>query len=176
MSAVVGLYGSLTPSFLHTLLGLSSLALAGTVTFVLMLASVLTQLGCHSLNSRKAGVSGLLIVTAGLIVVTAAAAVWSLALPLAGSVIAGIGQGLAFMGLLAGVSDSAPDDQRGEVVSTFLRCHLAGRCAPGARRRIRGSGDWAAPRRMDLHRRDRRHLGHSGQRSACSNSGTTAGG
>ena len=80
MSAVVGLYSSLTPSFLHTLLGLPSLALAGTVTFVLMLASAATQLVCRSLNSRKAGMRGLLIVTAGLIVVTAAAAIPSLAL------------------------------------------------------------------------------------------------
>lgn len=130
MSAVVGLYSSLTPSFLHTLLGLSSLALAGTVTFVLLLASVLTQLVCRSLNSRKAGMRGLLIVTAGLIVVTAAAAISSLALLLAGSVIAGIGQGLAFMGLLAGVSDAATDDQRGEVVSAFYVASWLGAALP----------------------------------------------
>ena len=99
MSAVVGLYSSLTPSFLHTLLGLSSLALAGTVTFVLMLASAATQLVCRSLNSRTAGMRGLAIVTAGLVVVTAAAAIPSLALLLAGSAVAGTGQGLAFMGL-----------------------------------------------------------------------------
>jgi len=130
MSAVVGLYSSLTPSFLHTLLGLPSLALAGTVTFVLMLASAATQLVCRSLNSRKAGMRGLLIVTAGLIVVTAAAAIPSLALLLAGTVIAGIGQGLAFMGLLAGVSDAAPDDRRGEVVSAFYVASWLGAALP----------------------------------------------
>ncbi len=130
MSAVVGLYSSLTPSFLHTLLGLSSLALAGTVTFVLMLASVLTQLAFRSMKSRRAGVRGLVIVTAGLIVVTTAAAISSLALLLAGSVTAGIGQGLAFMGLLAGVSDAAPDDQRGEVVSAFYVATWLGAALP----------------------------------------------
>jgi len=130
MSAVVGLYSSLTPSFLHTLLGLSSLALAGSVTFVLMLASVLAQIVCRSWNSRKAGVSGLLIVTAGIIVVTAAAAVSSLALLLAGSGIAGAGQGLAFMGLLAGVNGAAPDDQRGEVVSAFYVATWLGAALP----------------------------------------------
>lgn len=130
MSAVVGLYSSLTPSFLHTLLGLPSLALAGSVTFVLMLASVLAQIVCRSWNSRKAGVSGLLIVTAGLIVVTAAAAVSSLALLLAGSGIAGAGQGLAFMGLLAGVNGAAPDDQRAEVVSAFYVATWLGAALP----------------------------------------------
>jgi MFS family permease len=76
------------------------------------------------------GVSGLLIVTAGLIVVTAAAAVSSLALLLAGSVIAGAGQGLAFMGLLAGVSGAAPDHQRGEVVSAFYVATWLGAALP----------------------------------------------
>jgi len=123
-------YRSLTPSFLHTLLGLSSLTIAGSVTFVLMLASVLAQLVCRSWNSRTAGMSGLLIVTAGLIVVTAAAAISSLALLLAGSVIAGAGQGLAFMGLLAGVNDAAPDDQRGEVISAFYFATWLGAALP----------------------------------------------
>ena len=62
--------------------------------------------------------------------VTAAAAIPSLALLLAGSVIAGIGQGLAFMGLLAGVSDAAPDDQRSEVVSTFYVASWLGAALP----------------------------------------------
>ncbi len=62
--------------------------------------------------------------------VTAAAAISSLALLLAGSAVAGIGQGLAFMGLLAGVSDAAPDDQRGEVVSTFYVASWLGAALP----------------------------------------------
>ena len=95
-----------------------------------MLASVLAQLVCRSWNSRTAGMSGLLIVTAGLIVVTAAAAISSLALLLAGSVIAGAGQGLAFMGLLAGVNDAAPDDQRGEVISAFYFATWLGAALP----------------------------------------------
>ena len=97
---------------------------------MLTLASAATQLACRSLNSRKAGTRGLLIVTAGLIVVTAEAAISSLALLLAGSVIAGIGQGLAFMGLLAGVSDAAPDDQRSEVVSAFYVASWLGAALP----------------------------------------------
>ncbi len=130
MSAVLGLYSSLTPSFLHTLFDLPSLALAGAVTFVLMSASTVTQVMFRSLNSRKAGVRGLVIITAGVIAVTGAAAISSLALLLAGTVVAGIGQGLAFMGLLAGVSDAAPDDQRAEVVSAFYVASWLGAALP----------------------------------------------
>ena len=73
-----------------------------------------------------------------------------------------------------GREDSSPDeegwravDNRGPDTACALCGHVwrlragglvAGSCTPGTRRRISGSSHWPAPRRMDLHRRDRRHL------------------
>jgi len=130
MSAVVGLYSSVTPTILHTSLGLPSLALAGTVTFVLMLASVVAQVLARRVASRTAAARGLVIVSVGLFVVTTAAAIPSLPVLLLGSAIAGTGQGMAFAGLLAGVSNAAPDRRRGRIVSSFYLATWLGAAVP----------------------------------------------
>jgi predicted MFS family arabinose efflux permease len=125
MSAVLGLYSSLTPTFLSTLLRLPSPALAGAVSFLLMSVSGLTQLALRSLKPATAGVTGLVTLTAGMVAVTTAATIPSLPLLLGGTVVAGFGQGLAFMGQLDAVSRASPDHRRAGVVSTFyIACWL----------------------------------------------------
>jgi predicted MFS family arabinose efflux permease len=130
MSAVLGLYSSLTPTFLSTLLDLSSLALAGAVAFLLMFVSGLTQLALRSLKPRAAGAAGLVTLTAGMIAVTTAATIPSLPLLLGGTVVAGFGQGLAFMGLLAAVSRASPDERRAGIISAFYIAAWLGAALP----------------------------------------------
>lgn len=130
MSAVLGLYSSLTPSILHTLLHLGSQALAGTVSFVLFSVSAVTQVTLRSVKTKTAAVSGVAILTTGIITVAAAAALASLTVLLLGTVIAGMGQGLAFMSLLASTSGAAPDDRRAEVVSAFYIAAWLGAALP----------------------------------------------
>ena len=130
MSAVLGLYSSLSPSILHNLLHLGSLALAGTVSFLLFSVSAVTQVTLRSVKTKTAAIGGLGILTAGIIVVAVAAALASLPLLLLGTVIAGVGQGLAFMSLLASTSTAAPDDRRAEVVSAFYVAAWLGAALP----------------------------------------------
>jgi predicted MFS family arabinose efflux permease len=130
MSAVLGLYSSLTPSVLHNLLHLGSLALAGTVSFALFSVSALTQVALRAVKTKTAAISGVAILTAGIITVAVAAALASLILLLLGTVIAGVGQGLAFMSLLASSSSAAPDDRRAEVVSAFYIAAWLGAALP----------------------------------------------
>jgi len=130
ISAVLGLYSSLTPSILHNLLHLGSPALAGTVSFALFSVSAVTQVTLRSVNTKTAAIGGVAILTAGIITVAAAAALASLTLLLLGTVIAGMGQGLAFMSLLASTSSAAPDDRRAEVVSAFYIAAWLGAALP----------------------------------------------
>ena len=130
MGAVLGLYSSLTPSLLHALLHLPSLALAGAVSFLLLFVSAGVQVALRSLNPRTASVSGLLTLACGLIVVTTAAAVPSLPLLLTGTVVAGIGQGLTFLDLLAAVTVAAPAAQRSDIVSFFFAVTWLGVALP----------------------------------------------
>lgn len=130
MGAVLGLYSALTPTFLHSLLHLSSLALAGAITFLLMSVSAATQLALRRLDSRKSSVIGLLIDTTGIILVTVAATIPALWLLLAGTVLAGVGQGLTFKGLLATVSTAAPAGRQAEVISSFYVAAWLGAALP----------------------------------------------
>jgi len=130
MSAVLGLYSCLTPTFLSKLLDLSSLALAGAVSFLLMSVSGLTQLALRSLSPRVAAVTGLVTLTTGMIAVTTAATIPSLPLLLGGTVVAGFGQGLAFMGLLDAVSRASSDHRRAGVVSAFYIAAWLGAALP----------------------------------------------
>lgn len=81
-------------------------------------------------KTKTAAVEGVTILTTGIIVVAVAAALGSLALLLLGTVIAGVGQGLAFMSLLTSTSTAAPDDRRAEVVSAFYIAAWLGAALP----------------------------------------------
>jgi sugar phosphate permease len=64
-----------------------------------------------------AGCAGLI---AGMVLLAGGLAARSLALLVAGAVLAGVGQGLSFRAGLTAVNAEAPEDQRGEVASSFF--------------------------------------------------------
>jgi MFS family permease len=118
--AILGLFTSLAPTFVRRELGIGNLAVAGAVVFAVFGASSLAQLLLHGLRDRQAIGIGLLALPLGLLLIVLALQQRSLALFLAGAVVAGLGQGLVFMGGLATINRLAPADQRGETISSYF--------------------------------------------------------
>ena len=101
---ILGLFSALAPSFLRITLKVPNLIVAGAVVFLLFGIATFAQIGMHGLSSRTARLYGLvtLIIALGLIQL-------GLSLPnftffIAGTVIGGLGVGLAFMGSLAAIN------------------------------------------------------------------------
>jgi MFS family permease len=118
--AILGLFTSLAPTFVRGELGIGNLAVAGIVVFVVFGASSLSQLLLHGLRDRVAIAFGLLALPLGLLLIVLALQQRSLALFLAGAIVAGFGQGLVFMGGLATINRLAPADQRAETISSYF--------------------------------------------------------
>lgn len=116
--AMAGLVGAVAPSFLAPFVGLSSPALAGAMVFALFIASAVGQLAVGRIPaSLAAGCVGILA-AAGL--VAAALALESLALLLAGAIVAGLGQGLSVGGGIDALNAQAPDERRGAIASSLF--------------------------------------------------------
>jgi hypothetical protein len=114
------MFTSLAPTFVRRELGIGNLAVAGAVVFAAFGASSVAQLLLHGLRDRLAIGIGLLALPLGLLLIVLALGQRSLALSLSGAVVAGLGQGLVFMGGLATINRLAPPDKRGETLSSYL--------------------------------------------------------
>lgn len=117
--AVTGLFLALIPSFVATELGNRNLVVSGAVVAVLLGASAIAALGAPRLESRRAQTVGIVLMAAAVGGIFAVAVTSSLAGLVATAVVAGIGQGLTFMGALGDVNEIAPDDRKADVVASF---------------------------------------------------------
>ena len=118
--AILGLFTSLAPTFVRGELGIGNLAVAGLVVFAVFGASSVAQLLLQGLRDRLAIGIGLLALPLGLLLIVLALAHGSLGLFLLGAVVAGLGQGLVFMGGLATINRLAPADQRAATISSYF--------------------------------------------------------
>ena len=116
---VLGMVSALGPSFVGSILHVQNRAVGGLVVFALLGTSALAQVVGRGWPVRRDLVLGPLLLAAGL-------AVFVLALPrqalvpfLAGTVCAGFGQGLTFLGSLRVVTGVAPAAERAGILSTF---------------------------------------------------------
>ncbi|HET8979372.1 MAG TPA: MFS transporter [Solirubrobacteraceae bacterium] len=124
--AVLGLSTAVSPAFLGQALGVRSLIVVGAVVFSVFAASMGGQAVLERIPERWAMPAGCGALIAGMALLAAGLAASSLALLVAGAVIAGSGQGLSFRAALARVNAEAPPDRRGEVTSTFfVVCYVA---------------------------------------------------
>jgi MFS family permease len=117
--AVTGLFLSLIPSFVITVLGDDNLAVAGGVMALMLAVSAVAQLAAQRLESLRTQTAGLGVMILGVLALIFAVVETSLAVLLVASVLAGIGQGLTFMGSLADVSEFAPADRKGDIVASY---------------------------------------------------------
>lgn len=128
--AVTGLFLSLVPSYALALSDSSNLALAGAVVALLFASSAVVQLGGHSLQAHAAQRHGLACLATGLALLVLAGERRSLPLLLAATTLAGLGQGLAFMGAMADIGRIAPPDRRADIASSFYVVTYVGTGAP----------------------------------------------
>lgn len=117
--AVAALYMALVPAYVMKLLHISNLAVAGSVVFAMLGVSSVAQSVLRRVPPRLGMVSGLALLVVGLGGVVLAVPMQSLELIALGTLVTGVGQGLAFGGSMALINQIAPPEQRGRVVSSF---------------------------------------------------------
>ena len=122
--AVGALFLSVVPSYAATLLDTRDLALLGAISAgMLGFACVLQVVAQRSgLAPRRAQPAGLALLVAGIAALVSAFPTRSLALVVAGAVLAGAGLGLAYFGAQTEVNRIAPPERRGEVTAAFITC------------------------------------------------------
>jgi MFS family permease len=130
--SVFGMYASIVPSIIAGTLGDSSRVLAGAAAFAVFGCSLLSQLVTRTLPPRRALALGF-ATTAGGVTVTALSvrlAAPSLALFLAGGMLAGAGAGLLFRGGLTAVVELSSAERRAEGLAGFFLVSYLGLAAP----------------------------------------------
>ncbi len=128
--ALFGLFTSLAPGFIAGTLHHTSHALAGAATFAVFGAAALAQIATSRLALRSQLAFGLLALVAGLTVITVAFWLASLALLLAGGIVAGSGAGAAFKGSVTTVLGIARPQARGEALAGLFLAGYAGLAVP----------------------------------------------
>jgi predicted MFS family arabinose efflux permease len=124
--AVLGLCSAVAPAFLGEILGVKSVAIVGLIVFSAFAASTAGQLVLEIVPRSRAMPAGCAGLIAGMALLALGLATSSLALVLAGVIVAGASQGLSFRAGLAAVNTAAPQDRRAEVASSFfVVCYVA---------------------------------------------------
>ena len=118
--AVLGLFTAVAPGFLGQILGIQNRAIVGLVVFSVFAASAVGQTVLIRILGTAALLAGCIGLIAGMGLLALGLDRSSLALVVAGAVVAGLGQGLSFRAGLAAVNEAAPADRRGEVASSYF--------------------------------------------------------
>jgi hypothetical protein len=128
--ALFGLFTSLSPGFIAGTLHDTSHALAGAATFAVFGAGALAQIVVSRAPLRRQLAFGLLALVLGLVLITAAFWLASLALLLVGGIVAGGGAGAAFKGSVSTVLGMARPEARGEALAGLFLAAYVGLAVP----------------------------------------------
>jgi MFS family permease len=101
-------------------------AVQGAVSCIIFAAATVAELDMARPNSRPVTLAGLGLSLAGLALIVAGLAAASLVLFLAGTVVGGIAAGAIFVGSLSITNRLAPQESRGQVISTYFVFAYAG--------------------------------------------------
>lgn len=128
--ATAGVVLALTSTLLPRYFGLSEPLVAGGALAVMSLLAALSQLACNAVRQPRGTLIGLLVLNVGL--VSLALALFTGATPLfaIGLLLGGVGQGLAFRGVVAIASSSAPVAGRSTALSLVYVAGYAGVSLP----------------------------------------------
>ena len=141
--ALIGFYAALIPNLLRDSLGQSSPLMAGLVVFGLFGVAATVAAMTGKLSERTAMLSGLALLPPALAILVAAQLLQSLPVLLAAAAVAGVASALAYRGSLEVVNRIAPEEQRSEVVSSYLIAVYLGNSVP-----VIGIGilsEWVSP-------------------------------
>ncbi|NGN95677.1 MFS transporter [Nocardioides sp. KC13] len=123
--AMFGFFTSLVPSFLADELDLHSHVVAGAVGFSIFGAAALFQVLAGRWQRRRLYVTGLVALTAGLLLVVGALLSGTFWVLVVGAVVTGAGSGMSFKAAVATVISVAPPSSRGEALAgLFLMAYL----------------------------------------------------
>ncbi|GGR45720.1 MFS transporter [Nocardioides luteus] len=123
--AMFGFFTSLVPSFLADDLDLHSHLVAGVVGFSIFGAAALFQVLAGSWPRRRLYVTGLVALTAGLLLVVGALLSGTFWVLVVGALVTGAGSGMSFKAAVATVISVAPETSRGEALAgLFLMAYL----------------------------------------------------
>ena len=128
--ALFGLFTSLSPGFIAGTLHDTSHALAGAATFAVFGAGALAQIVVSRAPLRRQLAFGLLALVLGLVLITTAFWLASLALLLIGGIVAGGGAGAAFKGSVTTVLGMARPEARGEALAGLFLAAYVGLAVP----------------------------------------------
>lgn len=117
--SIGGLFFSLGPQLGVRLFATTNVVLAGIGIVALAGSAALAQLALGRTPAWVGASAGSLALAAGTVLIVTSAAVGSTAIYLAGSVIGGIGFGIAFLGGLRGLVAAIPAGHRAAVLSAF---------------------------------------------------------
>jgi hypothetical protein len=124
--ALGGLYLSLGPSLAAQATGSANLLWGGLVIFLLCGTGAVAAFALRSISSRVTMLAGCLFLLAGMAVTFGAIAAAASAAFLAGTAVAGVGFGLAFLGSFRVITALAePDDRAGLVAAIYIVGYLA---------------------------------------------------
>lgn len=124
--AVCGLYSSVAPNFIGTVLGIHSPLVVGTVTASLFVASAVAQIVLGRLSGVQAIGVGSILLFVGMALLAVALPLASLAILIVSAVVSGAGQGLLFTYGLRAITRATPDESRTEATAAyFIVAYLA---------------------------------------------------
>lgn len=118
--AITGLFTSVAPSFVSTVVGIDNHAVAGAVASTILIASAIAQIFAGRISPQRAVILGCATLVVGMVILAVALEISSLPVLIAAAIVAGIGQGISFSRGLAAVADRTPADKRGEVSSAYF--------------------------------------------------------
>jgi len=128
--ALIGFYAALIPSLLTDTLKDPRPLVAGAVLFLLFAVAAVAVVATRAMASRTAMLASLALFPPAVALLTLAEHTHRLFLLLAASALAGIAASLGYRGSLAVVNRIAPQERRGEVVSTYLIVMFCGNSLP----------------------------------------------
>jgi MFS family permease len=128
--AILGLFTSLAPAFVAGTMHHPAHVLSGTVALLAFGAAAVLQTAVGRLDVRRQSALGLALLPAGLVLVTAGVWLPSLALFLAGGVVAGGGAGVLFKGTVGTVARTAAPGARGEALAGLFLTGYVGLAVP----------------------------------------------
>ncbi|GAA4673811.1 MFS transporter [Frondihabitans cladoniiphilus] len=124
--AVCGLFSSVAPNFVGSILQIHSAVVVGLATGVLFVASAVAQIALGSVSAVRGVLIGSVALFVGMAVLALALPLASLALLIVSAVVSGAGQGLLFTYGLRAITGATPEDQRAQATTAyFIVAYLA---------------------------------------------------
>lgn len=128
--SVSALFLTLMPSYVTQVAGTHNLALAGGIVALMLGCSAAVQPPVRRVSTVRSQTAGLALLAVGLAGIIGAAQTASLVVVLIATVVTGVGQGLAFGGSLGAVNAVAPEDRRGDILSSYYVTVYVGLALP----------------------------------------------